>query len=208
MIVLNEDEAKKFEELLNPRGIAIIGATENPMSGGYGFLRGYLDSSYPKDKVYPINPKRDTVFGLKAYPDLKSVPFPIDYVTIGIPKVKILETLENCVEKGVKLAHLFTAGFSELAGNKAEGSKLEEKMLKIARKGKMRILGPNCMGLYIPKTGVVLAAGLGTGIENSGKIAFVSQSGAFCHLLGVTGQYHGLKFSKVFSYGENFRNNN
>ncbi|MHA1378590.1 MAG: CoA-binding protein [Candidatus Helarchaeota archaeon] len=198
---MNEEEAKKFEEILNPRGIAIIGATENPMSGGYGFLMGYLSSTYPKDKIFPINPKRETVFGLKAYPDLKSVPYLIDYVTIGIPKEKILETLESCVDKGVKLAHIFTAGFSELTGNEENGRKLENGILRIAKRGNMRILGPNCMGLYIPKNGVVLATGLPTGIENSGKVAFVSQSGAFCHLFGTIGKYNGLKFSKVFSYG-------
>ncbi|MFX0139941.1 MAG: CoA-binding protein, partial [Candidatus Hodarchaeota archaeon] len=122
---MNAEEAEKFEALLNPRGIAIIGATENPMSGGYGFMRAYLTSSYPRDKIYPINPKRDEIFGLKAYPNLQSVPYPVDYTIIGIPKEIILETLERCVDKGVKLVHIFTAGFSELVGYEEEGKKLE-----------------------------------------------------------------------------------
>ncbi|NVM05246.1 MAG: CoA-binding protein [Candidatus Helarchaeota archaeon] len=197
---MNAEEAAKFEELLNPRGIAIIGATENPMSGGYSFIRAYLTSTYPQDKIYPINPKRNEVFGLKAYPNLQSIPYPVDYAIIGIPKEIILETLESCVEKGVKLVHIFTAGFSELVGYKEEGKKLEQAMSQIT-KGKLRILGPNCMGIYIPKNGLVLAAELPVGLENSGKIAFVSQSGAFTHIFTIMSHYNGLKFSKMFSYG-------
>ncbi|MFX0132937.1 MAG: hypothetical protein ACFFDN_04755, partial [Candidatus Hodarchaeota archaeon] len=95
---------------------------------------------------------------------------------------------------------IFTAGFSELVGYKEEGKKLEQEMLQIT-KGKLRILGPNCMGLYIPKNGLVLAAELPVGLENSGKIAFVSQSGAFTHIFTIMCHYSGLKFSKTFSYG-------
>lgn len=190
------DKKDLMEYVFNPRFVAVVGATSDPLKFGYGYMRGILDMGF-KGKLYPINPKRDEVFGVKAYPTLRDAPQPIDYTISNIPANLVPQMTEDCIASGVKVLQLFTAGFSETG--EEEGIKLEREMVEIARRGNLRIIGPNCVGVYCPKSGLVFnAMGLS---PQSGPVAFISQSGGNAIELTNTGLIRGIRFSKVVSYG-------
>ncbi|MDY6965216.1 MAG: CoA-binding protein [Halobacteriota archaeon] len=180
----------QFDEIFYPKSVAIIGASpETPF-----FIKPLLEPEY-KGKLFLVNPNRQEVFGLKCYPSILEVEEPVDYVIFSVPARYTPDVLKDCVKKGVKAVHIFTSGFSE--SGKEEGKRLEEELLKIAD-GKLRIIGPNCMGIYCPESGMAFIPGLS---KESGDIGFVSQSGAHAEHVPLTGMLRGLKFSKVISYG-------
>ncbi len=192
--MLNDKEYETFDSYFHPKTIAIVGATNNPFSGGSGFLMGLNASKYPK--IFPINKNKTELFGIPTYPSLKDVPEPIDYVIIAVPRKYVLDVIKDCVDINVKLGTIFTSGFSEL-GN----TDLEKELVETARQGNMRLLGPNCVGLYIPKERVTFMVSLPVGEENSGSIGIVSQSGGHADMFSFMGSYRGLKYSKVISFG-------
>ncbi len=191
---LNDKDFKIFDSYFHPKSIAIVGATNSPFSGGSGFLLGLISAKFPK--IYPINKNKSELFGIPAYPSLKDVPEPVDYVIIAVPRKYVLDVIKECTEVGVKLGTIFTSGFSEL-GNMS----LESEVVRLAREGNMRLLGPNCIGLYIPKERVTFIVNLPVGEENSGKIGIISQSGGHADMFSFMGHYRGIKYSKVVSFG-------
>jgi len=182
--------------IFHPRSIAIVGATSDPLKIGYSYMTSILDLGF-KGKLYPINPKRSEVLGIKAYPTLRDAPRPIDYAISNIPARQVPQMVEDCLAAGVKVLQLFTAGFSETGED--EGIRLEEEMVRIARKGVVRIIGPNCLGVYYPKIG--LAFNAINMPKESGPVAFLSQSGGYANELTNIGGLRGIRFSKVVSYG-------
>jgi len=179
--------------LLNPRSVAVVGAsTSDQETGWVARLRNFGYTG----KIYPVNPKATEVYGLKAYASLRDIPDPVDYVIFNIPRRLVPRIMEDCVAKGVKLAHVFTAGFSEIGDE--EGLKLEQQMTAIAKAGGVRVLGPNCMGIYYPKAGLTFNPDFP---KKAGQVAFVSQSGAEAMRFVFLGHSVGIHFSKVISYG-------
>lgn len=146
--------------------------------------------------LYPVNPKGGEILSLPAYPSILDIPGPVDYVISSIPAPAVPELIRQCGLKGVKLAHLFTAGFTE--SGEAERARLELEIRDLARVGGVRILGPNCMGLYCPATGLSWSSGFP---QEPGPVAFISQSGANASDFVGTGTVRGLRFSKVISFG-------
>jgi len=146
--------------------------------------------------VYPVNPKYPEVLGLPCYPSLRAIPGVVDHVIVSIPAESALTLLDDCAAKGVKSVHFFTAGFSETGD--AERAELESAMLSKASAGGFRIIGPNCVGLFVPKSRLVATTGVSL---EPGPIAFISQSGGHAHDLPFHGGPRGLRFSKVVSYG-------
>ncbi|MHA1894135.1 MAG: CoA-binding protein [Candidatus Helarchaeota archaeon] len=189
----------EFKSLFNPRGIAIIGASSNYFSGGSPFVISLLSAKFPK--IYPINPKHEIIFGLKAYPSLLDVPEPVDYVIIAIPKSKIMQAIDDCIKKGVKIVCSFTSGFSELGTE--EGKRTEEEIVKKLRKHNIRLLGPNCIGLYSSESRITFNGALynTVGPDNVGNVSIISQSGGNTDVFIGYGHYLGLKFNKAVSYG-------
>lgn len=184
-----------LEEVFSPRGVAVVGASgPGRMSFASIVLLGLKEAGFPA--IYPVNPKYEEVLGLRCYPDLSSIPGPVDHVVVSIPAEASLALLDECAARGVRSVHFFTAGFRE--GGSEEGAKLEREMLRRARDGGFRIIGPNCVGLYVP--GSRLTNTLGAPLE-AGPVAFLSQSGGHAHTLPVEGGLRGLRFSKVVSYG-------
>ena len=187
--------AVPLDELFSPRGVAVVGASG---PGKLGFstivLQGLKDAGFPA--IYPVNPKYGEVLGLRCYPDLASIPGVVDHVVVNIPAELALALLDECAAKGVRSVHFFTAGFAE--SGFAERAELEREMLQKARAGGFRIIGPNCLGLYVPKSRLMNT--LGVPLE-PGSIAFISQSGGHAHNLPADGGPRGLRFSKVVSYG-------
>ncbi|MBW2091157.1 MAG: CoA-binding protein, partial [Deltaproteobacteria bacterium] len=184
-----------LEEILHPRSIAVIGASGNKNVPGYQFTASLLIYGF-KGKVYPVNPKYTEIAGLKAYPDIRDIPDTVDYVISCVPASQVLNLVKGCVRKEVKALHLFTARFSE-TGRK-DAAELEREILREAQKGGVRIIGPNCMGLYYPDMGISFSDAMP---QKSGSVGLVSQSGQLAEELGRYAAMRGVYFSKAISYG-------
>ena len=167
-------EKKPLDILFSPKNVAVIGATENPNTVGRTLLWNLISSPFG-GAVFPVNPKRSSVLGIKAYPTIADVPEPVDVVVVTTPAPTIPDIIRQSVEVGVKGAIIISAGFKEIG---KEGAELERQILEYARKGNMRIIGPNCLGLMNPISG--FNATFATTIAQKGSVGFISQSGALC----------------------------
>ncbi|MEZ0394437.1 MAG: acetate--CoA ligase alpha subunit [Desulfurococcaceae archaeon] len=156
--------------LFRPRSVAVIGASREPNKIGHIILKNLKEYGY-KGRIYPINPNATEIEGLKAYPSVLDVPDEIDVAIVAIPEKLVLEAAEQCGRKGVKHLVVITSGFGEVGNVEAE-----RKLVEIARKYGMRVLGPNIFGyVYTP---FKLNATFGPLEVKEGPIAFLSQSGA------------------------------
>lgn len=164
----------QLDKIFAPKSVAVIGATENPGSVGLTLMNNLLATRFGGD-VYPVNPKRPSVLGIKAYPSIAEVPVVVDLAVIVTPAKAVPQIISECADRGVPAAIIISAGFKEMG---APGVELESQILMSARKGKMRIIGPNCLGVMSPTTG--LNATFAAGMALKGHIAFISQSGALC----------------------------
>jgi len=182
-----------LKSMLEPRSIAVIGASRTPGKIGYVILKNIIGYGY-KGKIYPINPNAEEIMGLKAYPSVLNVPGEVDVAVIAIPAQEVPRAMEECGKKGVKVAVVITSGFSEV-GN----VELEEKIVKIAREYGVRILGPNIFGYaYTPSN---INATFGPLEVEKGNIALISQSGALgIALMGWT-IMNEIGLSALFSVG-------
>jgi acyl-CoA synthetase (NDP forming) len=167
--------ARDLNYFFEPKGIAVVGASPHANSGGNNLLknitRGYAGS------VYPVNPKHDEIMGLKAYPSVSAINGAIDLAIVFVPAPQTPEVLRECVAKGLKGAILENAGFAEVG---AEGKTLQDECVAIARKGALRLWGPNCMGLIDMKKRYVFSfmlPGLWDGYSGAGGISLIVQSG-------------------------------
>ena len=149
-----------------------------------------------KGKIYPVNPNGGEVSGLKIYPGFKDIPGKVDYVLSSIPAKHSLQLVEDCAGKGTRAIHFFTSGFGEL--DEDEGRELEAKLVEAATKNGIRLIGPNCMGIYCP------AAGLSFGRDfpkKSGPLSLIAQSGGNTVRCIWEATTRDIYFSKVISYG-------
>ena len=182
--------------MFNPKTIAIVGASrENASKGWTGLLPIISEFGFP-GRIYPINPNALKINGLKTYRDLVSVPEPIDLVIISVSAPAVPDALRDCIASGNKNVHIFTAGFKETG--EEEGIKLQREIEEIANSGGLRVIGPNCMGLYIPGARLVTWS---QASKESGPVAFVSQSGGYAGDFTNYSNQLGIRFSKVISYG-------
>jgi acyl-CoA synthetase (NDP forming) len=184
-----------LEIAFHPESIAVTGASEDPLSFGHQFLRHLLNYGYT-GRIYPVNPNKETILGLKAYPNLTSIAGKVDYVICCLPASLVLDMLAECPAKGVKIVHLVTARLSETGRD--EAIKLEDEILKTARRLNIRLIGPNCMGIYYPRGGLANSYNLS---KEAGNIGAVFQSGGSSTMLIRYGELRGIRFSKVISYG-------
>ena len=127
----------------------MIGATEKAGSVGRAILWNLISSPFG-GTVYPVNPKRPNVLGIRSYPDIAAVPEPVDLAVIVTPAATVPQVIGDCVKAGVKGAIIISAGFKEIG---PEGAELERKVLEQARRGRMRLIGPNCLGVMRPPEG-------------------------------------------------------
>ena len=187
-----ESSLKYFFE---PKGVAIIGASSSPDKLSHGILKNMLETGYIGE-IYPVNPKSDEILGRKCYPDISSVPDPVDLAVIILPAPLIPSTMEACGKRGVKAVTVISGGFKEIG---EKGKELEGRVIEIVKQCGMRMIGPNCVGT------VNMATGVNTtfikGVPAKGGIGFISQSGAVCggivdHVLDK-----GIGFSHILSLG-------
>jgi len=174
-----------------PESIAVIGATEAPGSVGRALLKNLKSYRGP---IYPVNLKRDRVLGLRAFPKIGAVPNRVNLAIIATPAATVPDVVQECAEAGVTGAMIVSAGFKECG---PLGAKLEEAI--VARRGQMRIVGPNCLGVMIPRLG--LNATFAPRLAKDGHLAFVSQSGALCSSVLDWSIRERVGFSGFFSVG-------
>lgn len=158
--------------LFAPRSVAVIGASERKGSVGAALLQNLRSWGKP---VYPVNPAHSTVQGAKAWPDVKAIPHAVDLAVIATPAETVPGIIRQCAGCGIPAAVIISAGFKETG---PDGARLEQEVLAEARRGRMRLLGPNCLGLMMPHAG--LNASFGATLARAGSVAFLSQSGALC----------------------------
>ena len=172
-----------LDALFDPRSVAIIGATDDPNRIGGRPLR-YLKESGFQGELWPVNPRRDQVQGVEACSDIEEVPGTIDVAIVAVPASRTLRAVEACAERGVGAAVVFTSGFAEMD---AVGAARQRRMGEIARSSGMRILGPNCLGVYNAATGffATFSTTLDVYRPRPGPVAIVSQSGAYGSHLGL-----------------------
>src|SRR5512147_2904905 len=184
-----------LDTIFAPKSVAVVGATENPGSVGRTIVWNLLSSTFG-GTIYPVNPKRSSILGIKAYPTLRDVPEVVDLIVVVTPAPSIPGIIADAVNIGVKSAIIISAGFKETG---PEGAELERQILEHARRGNMRIIGPNCLGVMSPMSG--LNATFATTIARRGSVGFISQSGALCTAILDWSLSENVGFSSFVSIG-------
>ncbi|MCW6038442.1 bifunctional acetate--CoA ligase family protein/GNAT family N-acetyltransferase [Spirulina subsalsa FACHB-351] len=193
--VLQYGRIQPLDVFFKPKTVAVIGATEKEGSVGRTLLWNLISSPFG-GTVFPVNPKRPSVLGIQAYPSLSAIPAPIDLVIIAIPAKMVSQVMDECIAKGVKGAIIISAGFKEIG---PAGVALEQEILAKAKAGRIRIIGPNCLGMMSPIQG--LNATFASAIARPGNVGFISQSGALCTSILDWSFRENVGFSAFISIG-------
>src|SRR5512141_93729 len=184
-----------LDKIFAPKSVAVIGATETVGSVGRTIVWKLISSSFG-GTIYTVNPKRSSILGIKAYPSLSAVPEVVDLIVVVTPATSIPGIIKDAVDLGIKSAIIISAGFKEVG---PEGAELERQILEHARRGNMRIIGPNCLGVMSPTSG--LNATFATTIARRGSVGFISQSGALCTAILDWSLQENVGFSHFVSIG-------
>lgn len=178
-----------------PRGVAVVGASRDPQKLGHGVVRNLVQYGYD-GPIYPINPRANEIFDLKAYPSVNDAPDPLDLAILVVPAPKVPAELEACGQRGIPAAIIISGGFREVG---PEGKAREEEVKRIAQEYDIRLLGPNGIGSI--DTHTPLNTTFVKGMPVPGSIAFLSQSGAVCAAVIDWARGAGVGFSRLVSLG-------
>ena len=184
----------KLESTFNADSIAIVGASETPGKAGERRTRSLIEGGF-KGKIYPVNPKRDSIFSIRAYPSLKDIEDGVDLVVLVVPVNSIPSAISESVEKGAKCAVIITAGLGETG---EDGKRVEREILDISHKSGMRIIGPNCSGIFNAQKNINL---LGIPSIQKGPFSVVAQSGNVIDSLSHYAKLKNIGYSKIASVG-------
>jgi len=184
-----------LQSFFNPKSVAIIGASRQKGKVGYEILTNLVAGGY-RGKIFPVNNKTDEIEGIKCYPDLAALGETPDLVIIIVPAQVVPSVMEECAKVRVKSAIIITAGFKEVG---PEGKKLEDEVVKIARRAGIRFIGPNCLGVISPPH--KLNASFGGDLPIPGAIGYISQSGALLAAILDLANANGMGFSSLVSIG-------
>jgi acetyltransferase len=189
------EDRHPLDAIFNPRSIAVIGATEKEGSVGRTILWNLLSSPFG-GTVYPVNPTRPAILGVKAYQSVAAIGEPVDLAVIVTPAKSAPQLVIDCGEAGVKGIIIISAGFKEVGD---EGVELERRVLEAARRYGIRVVGPNCLGIMNPigRMNATFAAG----IANPGRVGFISQSGALLTAILDWAAHEDVGFSSIVSLG-------
>jgi acetyltransferase len=188
-------ERQQLDAIFRPETVAVIGATDRPGSVGRTIMWNLVSSPFG-GTVFPVNSRRPNVLGIKAYPSVSEVPAKVDLAVIVAPAPAVPEIIGECVEAGVVGAIIISAGFRETG---PEGVELEWRVLEEARRGRMRIVGPNCLGVMKPPSG--FNATFAGAIARPGNVALLSQSGALLTAILDQSFMENVGFSALVSVG-------
>jgi len=184
-----------MEAFFSPRSVAVVGASREKGKVGHEILASLVRGGY-EGKIFPVNPKAADVEGIPCHPDLKSIGETPDLVVIVVPARIVPMVMEECAAVGVKAVVVITAGFKEVG---EDGKALENRILGIAKRAGIRMIGPNCLGVMVP--GKKLNASFGGDLPVPGGIAYLSQSGALLAAILDLANANGIGFSKLVSIG-------
>jgi len=184
-----------LESLFAPATVAVVGATEREGSVGRTILENLVHSSY-RGQVFAVNPKHSELLGVKCYPTVATLPEPVDLAVIATPAVTVPGVVRECVAAGARSAIVISAGFKERG---AEGVELERLIQAELRRGSMRLVGPNCLGMMNPSIG--LNATFAHDLARTGNVAFLSQSGALLTAVLDWSLREQVGFSAIVSTG-------
>jgi acetyl coenzyme A synthetase (ADP forming)-like protein len=187
-----------LEPFFKPRSVAVVGASREPRKFGHVIFKNFVESEF-KGNAYPINPKTEAIMGFKTYPSVKEVPSELDLVVISVPAPIVPSIVDDCLSKNVKAAIIISGGFREIG---EKGKKLEFA-IKEKIKDKLRIIGPNCIGVYNPTNHVdtLFLPRYRLRRPKEGPIAFISQSGAFGSAILDWAASQDIGISKFISIG-------
>jgi acyl-CoA synthetase (NDP forming) len=189
-------EKPDLKPFFNPKSIALVGVSRGEdRFGGNSYMIRLLESDFPGE-LYPINPKAEEILGLKAYPDLSSLPEVPDLAIVAVSASRCPAILDECARIGLKHVHVFSSGFKEI-GTK-EGKELDRQIADISEKNKLLVIGPNCMGPYCPSSGLT-AWGAIPGM--TGSLGIISQSGTLAQRLTEYTCSLGVGVEKAVSFG-------
>ncbi len=189
--------SRGLDAILQPRSVAVIGASRREGSIGRGILRNLIEYGF-EGPVYPVNAKANHVLSLRAWPTVEAIEDPVDLAIVVVPSAAVAEVVEACARKGVRGLVMITAGFREVG---AEGAAAEAKISEIVRRSGMRMIGPNCMGVLNTDPSIRLNASFAATQPRRGNAAFASQSGALGEVVLATAQAVGLGISQFVSLG-------
>lgn len=189
--------AVSLEKLFRPRSVAVVGASSTDASIGAELMKNLLRGPF-QGPVFPVNPHRQWVLGVRAYPTVADIPDPVDLAVISVPKHLVLDVIDDCGKKGVGAAVIITAGFKEVGG---EGVALERALREKLRRHGIRAIGPNCMGMIVTDPEVRLNASFAATPALPGNVAFLSQSGALGEAILALARSLGLGLSAFVSLG-------
>ena len=184
-----------LDRAFRPASAAIVGASQRMDSPGSLFLRAFRDMGYAGG-LYPVNPRHEEVMGLPCYPDIASIPALLDLVVLAVPPAAVPGLVRECVAAGVGACIINSAGFSETG--REEGARLEEETARACRGSALRLIGPNCMGVYSSRGRIALFAGM---FPTEGRAAMISQSGSLSSITFMTALERGIFFDKIVSSG-------
>jgi len=189
-------EGRVTDSMFFPKSVAVIGASSNSEKEWDSGWVGRLLKADFQGKIYPINPTAKEICDLKAYSSISSVPVEVDHAVIALSARIVPKMLEECIKKGVNTVHVYSAGFAE--SGTGEGIKLQAELGRLIHGSKTRVIGPNCLGIYCPKSGLSMN---GRFSRESGPIGFLSQTGTGLMQLVSESIARGLRFSKAVSFG-------
>ena len=187
---MNKERFAELDAIFHPKSMAVIGASPIADIATLAHINTKI-----KDRLYLVNPKYNEIFGKKCYPSILDIKDPLDYAIISVNANLVLKMIADCIQKGIKCVHIYTAGFSETG--LPENIELENTLKEIA-KGKIRIIGPNCFGIYCPSSGLAIVP------ESSGEeggVGVIAQSGSVAESFSYFGKTKNIHFSQVVSYG-------
>jgi acetyltransferase len=184
-----------LDAMFAPQSIALLGATEAKGSVGRTILQNLTRGEF-KGEVFPVNPKRETVLGRRAFPTVGSIGKSVDLAVVVTPAPTVPSIIKECSALGIPAAIIISAGFKEIG---PAGAELERQVYQEAQKGKMRIIGPNCLGLMRP--GIGLNATFAASMARPGSVGFISQSGALCTAILDWSFQENVGFSAFVSIG-------
>lgn len=189
-----------LDALFNPRSLAIVGASSDPKKLS-GRAIHYMKTYGFTGKLYPVNPSSPEIQGLTAYPSVSAIPDAVDQAVIIVPSSRVEESLRDCAKKGVKVVQVLSSGFGEMG---PEGKAAQDQLVEIAQQAGMRMVGPNSLGALSPSNG--LFATFSTSFARGaapkpGKVAFITQSGAFGSCTYVMADLRGIGMSRTLATG-------
>ncbi len=188
---------RNLSSLFRPQSVAVIGATQRPNAVGTVVMRNLLQGGF-SGPIMPVNPKHQAISGVLAYPDVASLPVVPDLAVLCIPAAQVVDELKKLCDRGTRAAIVMATGLA--ATHSASGKTLQAEMLELARRCRMRILGPGCLGLMVPAMG--LNASFAQQPAMPGRIAFVSQSSSLCTAVLDWARPKGIGFSHFISVGD------